>query len=98
MVYKTFSDLNRPKPFIYAQTQEDSKDADSWLIGPKRNDLITICSFAQGFEHNVVVLFQYKDAFQCNINSCMRSTGFLIVVKVSDEQLNKLCFGFCQSE
>ena len=33
--------------------------------------------FAQGFEHNVVVLFQYKDAFQCNINSCTRSTGFI---------------------
>ena len=98
LVFETFKESNRPQPIIYGFTQDDFRKAEDWIIGPKTSDLITLCSYAQGFEHNLVVLFQYKDLQECNINSCMRSTGFLIIVKEPEEPLNKMCFSLCQNE
>ena len=85
---------NRPKPIQYWGSSKDK--AKDWILKSKDNDLITQISWAFGFEHNVVVVFQSQNPQHFDINSCMRSTAMLIVVNLPVQQLNNLCLGKCR--
>ena len=89
--------MERPEPLIYGVNEDDLIKAKEWITADRKKfDLITVNNFTQGFEHNVVVVFEYqKDQF-CNINACMRTTGMLIIVKVPEKTLDNICFGKCQ--
>ena len=91
-----FHAMNRPEPLIYGVNEDDFINAREWVTGQKKHDLITVNSFAQGFEHNVVVVFEYQKDQYCNVNACMRTTGMLIIVKVPEKPLDNICFGKCQ--
>ena len=50
---------------------------------------------ANGFEHNLVVVFQSQDPEKYYVNECMRSTAILYIVSIPEEQLENYCFGKC---
>ena len=92
---EVFTEMERPKPIKYAFDNGDVRETKMWMKGEKRCDLLTFNTFAQGFEHNVVVVVEYKKDQFCNINACMRSTGMLIVVRIPEKPLDNICFGKC---
>ena len=87
---------NRHQPIQYWQP-EDKEEAKDWVLKSKNRDLITERGMANGFEHNLVVVFQSQDTEKYYVNECMRSTAILYIVSIPEEQLESYCFGKCQS-
>ena len=87
---------NRHQPIQYWQSK-DQEEAKDWVLKSKDKDLITQRGMANGFEHNLVVVFQSQDPEKFYVNECMRSSAILYIVSIPEEQLESYCFGKCQS-
>ena len=90
-----FHQRNRPQPiqYLFKNIKDDQYEAEKWVLNSKDADLITFDTMANGFEHNLVVVFQSQDSQFFDINACMRSTGMLIIVQLPEIKVRHLCFG-----
>ena len=89
--------INRPEPIQYWDPK-DYDEVKDWVLKLKDKDIIMQRDMANGFEHNLVVVFQSQNPEKFYINESMRSTAMLIVVSMPEQQLENLCFGKCKSK
>ena len=97
-VREIYSESGRQDPCFYIQ-ESDIPKAQDWVDGRNdKKDLITDYKLVNGFESEIVVLFQdnHPDHFEHNMS--LRATSVLIIVKVPETHLRNVCFGKCFKE